>query len=182
MKYFDLGRDHIYISNECLKEVRIVPSLKKLTEIEQARFCADSSYIRLGVGGYHAEKDHFLEFCSELTGKTDELSVGILSAHGDNFFRKWCYSDGLFPPPVQKWLDANDGLYDLLLLDVCNSAHAMPNIRKSLTVVPQGIISIMGRAYIDNKLIIPGKGEITVNSGIVEKLPDYNLLQDLIAY
>lgn len=183
MKIFNLGINTLYMANSMLRENRRnLSSLSKISLDKFVSFLVDDSYLRLGVGGYGGEQKNFLDFCKNLLQKED-ISVGILNAHGDEFFGKWCYSDGLIPKSVQKWIDKYDGFYDVLLIHSCNPQHKRPVIRKSITVVPSDIFNMLSSIdLLEHKLVIPGEGYIPVNRKIIQKLPHYNLLNDLRAY
>lgn len=99
-------------------------------------------------------------------------------------FGKWCYEDGFIPKSVQGWIDKNDGVYDLLLLQVCNPRHVKPVIRKSIAVVPTDTVSpyLTSVCGIEHLLVMPDRGALQFTSDRINRLSQYNLLECLQPY
>jgi len=177
VKIFKSGIHSFHISNSCLREER--RGLKSLSRIPLDKFIAfsvDTVYVRLGIG-YEENQKKFLEFCKKFSNTGNNFSVGILNAHGDNFFGKWVYYDGLFPKSVQSWVDKMDGVYDLLLICVCNPGHKNLFIRKSTAVVPTDDVCMMlNIAGVKHKLVIPGQGTVSFDKKSIDLLPNLDLL------
>jgi hypothetical protein len=154
MKTYQIGKNTLNISNYCFNELRRgLKSLAKIPEEKFASFLMGEAYSRLCI----SDQDEFFKRCKELSGKEIQ-SAAILYAHGDHFFKKWTYEDGLLPKKVQTWVDQNDGKYDLLLLHSCNPIHEVPKISKSIAVVPNDYLShILNLAGEEHLLMIPGQ-------------------------
>ena len=175
MRIFQSGINTLHIANSMLKEERRISrdcSLEKLIP-----YLIDTAYRRLGI----ENTNEFLDFCKKTTQRDNEFSVGILDAHGEYHFSRWYYSDGIIPKSVQKWVDENDGVYDLLLLHTCNPQGVKPIIRKSMAVVPTDHVSLMPGGK-DNLLVMPNKVSAPFNADITSRLPQYNILKDLQPY
>lgn len=183
MKVYSIDHHDLHISNQIYKEGRSLESLSDIPEDRFLRYLIGGTYLRLGVGGYKDEQSHFFDFCKSVSSSGDPVSVAILSAHGGDFFGKWCYQDGWLERRVQGWIDQHDGRYDLLLLSVCNAGKRKPQVKESLAVIGQGNISILASASaLESLILLPGKGCIPVTREKISKLPDYDLLADLQPY
>jgi len=182
MKVFQSRNNTLYIANSMLREER--RDLKSLRGIPQERFISflvQSAYRRLGIGCENDRNiDKFIEYCKRITNKSGDFKVGILDAHGSG---KWYYQDGITKKSVQKWIDQHDGVYDLLLLHVCNPEHFKPIIKKSLAVVPTDTITLLlAHAGIEQLLVIPNKGTMPFNDNKITQLSTYNHLENLRLY
>ena len=183
MKIFQYGINTLHIANSNLREEK-----RRLRDVSLDRLISllvYDSYARLGTGIEIETGNYykFLDFCRSISKKDSDFKVGILDAHGKNYFGRWYYSDGIFPKSVQKWIDEYDGIYDLLLLHVCNTEHVKPIIKKSMAVVPtDDVCHMLNIAGTEHLLVIPGKGAVSFNKNTISKLPSYNLLEYLQSY
>ena len=156
MKIIQSGINTLHVSNAILREYRTLQTFRKFTPEQLSSLLTWKSYFDL-CDLDSGDIDKFQSYCREISGKEDNFRVGILMAHGTySLFGKWCYEDGFFSKPVQVWIDKNDGVYDLLLLHVCNPRNAKPTIRKSIGVIPTNNV---GSLWKDDKpgLVIPSR-------------------------
>ena len=187
MKTFQYGRNTLYISNERLNEQEkraLMESPKnRISGEELIRYIVNLAYLRLGI--YLNNQEKFIDFCKKVRGKTEDLRVGVLDAHGDSFLGRWCYLDGFFPKRVQSWIDEHDGFYDLLVLHSCNPKREKPIVRKSLAVIPTdnlGLLYSAMRGGIEHLLVIPEKGVIPFDRDKLNQLSGCDLLKRLQRY
>ncbi|MBN2052567.1 hypothetical protein JW756_03615 [Candidatus Woesearchaeota archaeon] len=181
MKVFQSGYNTLYIADSILREEK--RHLKSLRGIPQERFISfliQTAYRRLGIGFDDPENiDKFLGYCRLLKGKNGSFRVGILYAHGSG---RWHYQDGIRKKSVQKWIDENDGIHDLLLLHSCNPENFKPRINKSLAVVPTDTIKLWTAHSMENLLVIPNKGAVPFNDEKITMFPRYDQLECLQQY
>src|SRR4030042_3134830 len=184
MKVFQSCNNTLYIANSMLREER--RKFKSLRDVSLERFIAylvNSAYGRLGIGSDPENIGKFLGLCKSLSNKDGDFKIGILDAHGKYYHDKWHYEDGINPKSVQKWINEQDGVYDLLLLHVCNPKQAKPNVKKSLAVVPTDeVCYLLNFAGIEHLLVIPDKGAVPFREEKITNLPSYNLLVNLQRY
>jgi len=182
MKIFQSGINTLHIADSRLREHTNLKSFRDIPLDRIIPYLVDSAYRRLGIKSEDISK--FLDFCKETSKKNGGFKVGILEAHGKYFFGKWCYQDGFVPKSVQKWIDEYDEVYDLLLLQVCNPKYAKPVIRKPIAVVPTNNVGhlLNSDIGIEHLVVIPNKGALHFNSDMINRLPQYNLLEYLQSY
>ena len=185
MKVFQSGNNTLYIADSMLNEDRRI--LKTFRDVPLERlisYIVDAAYISLGTGYEQENIGKFLDFCKSLSNKDGDFKVGILDAHGSAHSGKWCYSDGIIPKSVQKWIGEHDGVYDLLLLQVCNPTGIKPIIKKSLAVVPTDDVGLRLNSDIgiEHLLVIPDRGAVPFGKDKIAKLPSYDLMGHLQCY
>ena len=120
MRIFQSGINTLHISNQILREHGKFGTFRDVPLDANVRYLTWRAYDDLCDFNKSEDVSKFQDACRVISKKGDDFRVGILYAHGTYLFGKWCYQDGLFPKSVQRWIDKYDGVYDLLLLQVCN--------------------------------------------------------------
>jgi hypothetical protein len=184
MKVFHSGNTTLYIANSIFRQDRMMKSFKDVPIERVLDYIIKKVYRTLGIAGDSETIDKFLDFCQSYSNANGNFKIGILSAHGSMYFGKWFYNKGIIPRPVQKWIDENDGVYDLLLLEVCNPKGVKPTINKSLVVVPTHLVGLLYNSDVDleHLLVIPHMGAIPIREDKITRLPKYPLFDNLQPY
>jgi len=127
-------------------------------------------------------EENFLGFCNSAMGRRVH-SIWVLFAHAGDDNGRWFYENDEKQCFVQDWMLKNDGKYDALLLHACNPAKSKPKMARSITVVPQGNISVKdGVRKLIHYVDIPGLGVVPYNGEKMALLPEYSLFADLVPH
>ena len=103
-----------------------------------------------------------------LYGKVNNRErMACLHAHGDSESGVWYYQDGTEQKLVQDWINSLKGRYSMVVLFVCNPGAHTPVCKKSLLLLSDADLSILGaRAGACNlNLIHPTEGELEYTLG-----------------